>query len=488
MITDRDALPASTLFGVPNQFKLTDSGEVFFTSGGETGLFRWSQAAGIKRLAQTNDPLALIAPELPEPYASGLLDVTGALLQANAGYAAFTISAAVKGDQDPGSPVVYDGASYRLLNFSVSTFSELLVNASGRVAVLGRTGYWSTFSTQRIVVETASSGPRGVLVAGQNQPAPGTGGGVYGGFPQLIGFNDDGQLAFLANVVGGDTNLAIFLFDGTQVRLVAKSGTNSGDVMLRSGRPMYGVYYALNNKGQVAFSGIAAPNARSGIWIGDASGDPPKKLMSLSEPTEIEGWGNYQTGSLWLRGFNDSGKVLYDTRAKGGSIYALFLKALDDPRPQVVFYRGQPGGPAGRTFFNAEQATLTNSVPPKVAFLALSLAMVEGSEDWAWGWYLGEAKDAPSDTADPTLPAVQAIAIQGDATPAGGTFGLAGRNLPALVTASGQVVFLADVLDLNAAGLFSWTSGGGVATVVSTKDALPEGAATVLRAVPGAAS
>ena len=484
VITDRATLPASNLFGVPDQFKLTGAGDVYFTSGGNTALFRWSQPAGIERLLQTNDSLEKVGMGLPE----GLLDATGALLQANAGYAAFTFSAAIKGSEDPGAPVVYDGSSYRLQGkFSVSTFSELLLNASGRMAVLGRSGYWATTSPQRIEVETAS-GDRPVLVAEQNQPAPGTGGGSYQGFPQLIGFNDAGQLAFLANIGGGNTNLAIFLFDGTQVRLVAKSGTNPGDVMLMPGTPRYGVYYALNNKGQVAFWGIAPPNARNSIWIGDASGEPPKKLMSLSEPTEIEGWGNYQTGSLWLRGFNDSGKVLYDCSAAGGSRHALFLKALADPKPQVVFYRSQPGGPGGQPFFNAEQATLNNSVPPKVAFLARSLKVVAGSENWAWGWYLGEAQEAPSTLPDSTPPSAQAIAIQGDATPAGGTFGLAGRNSAALVNASGQVVFLADILDLNAVGLFSWTKGSGVTSVVGTNDPLPEGAATVLRAVPAAAS
>jgi hypothetical protein len=263
------------------------------------------------------------------------------------------------------------------------------------------------------------------------------------------------------------------------VHLVAKQG---GAILLQTGTPSYGVYYALNNNGQVAIWGIEFPSAMNGIWIGDASGADPKKVMRQRESTGIDGWDKYNVGPdrLWLRGFNDSGKVLYDCATEHGPGYALFLKAWDDTKPQVVFYRNQPGGPEGQPFFGTEQATLNNN--GKVAFLARSYDPVE------WGWYLGEAQDPPSSGQLPSPPSAQAIAIQGVSTPSGGTFGLAGRNSAAVLNNSNQVLFLADILDLNAVGLFSWTSDGGVRSVVSTNDSLPAGANTVLRAVSASAS
>jgi hypothetical protein len=462
VITDLAALPASTAFGVPNQFKLTGTGDVFFTSGGNTGLFRWSQPAGIERLMQTNDPIEKLGiPGLPE----GLLDATGALLQANASYAAFIVSAAVMGSEDPGSPVVYDGSSYRRLNVTVSTFSQLLLNASGRVAVLGRTGYWATSSPQRIEVETASSSPRGVLVAETGQPAPGTGGGTFANFPTLIGFNDAGQVAFLAEMNRGNTVRALFLFDGSEVHLVAKSGTAPGDFAFVTATPAnYGAGYAFNGAGQVAFL-TGTFGGTFGIWIGDASG-VTRKLMIAGEATGIEGWGNYNRPSL--RGFNDSGEVLYDSTLTDGR-HALFLKRLDDSVPKVVFSRGQSGGSAGK-FDTTVQASMNNA--GKVAFLA---TLTGGSSPI--GWYLGSGATAPAP-----------IVAQADSTPLGGSFGLAGRSTPAAINASNQVLFLADIPDLNAVGLFSWTSGGGVVPVVSSMDSLPDGANTVLRAAAPSSS
>jgi hypothetical protein len=448
-------------FGVPNQYKLTDDGDVYFTSGGNTGLFRWSKAAGIRRLLQTNDLLTTMLPNLLEPEASSPLDVTGALLQARAGSVAFTISAAIKGREDPGTPVIYDGSSFRLPNVSVKTFSELLVNASGRVAVSGIPQYWAPAGSMQIEVETAAGG-RGVVVAAHNQPAPGTGGGRFLEFTQLIGFNDAGQVAFRAAIMGGNTNNAIFLFDGTEVRLVAKQGSANGDFQnLAPATPTNGsVNFALNNNGKVAIRGIVRGEG-FGIWIADTSG-VYKKLMRAGEDTGIQELGPC-SGFPWLRGFDDSDRVLYDCDTSRGPRHALFLKGLTDAVPQVVAKRGQAVGPGG-TFDTIQQASLNNA--GNVAFLA---TLKGGSSPM--GWFLG-AGDA-----DPVK-----IAMEGESAPAGGKFGLAGRTSPAVINTSGQVLFLADLLDLNAAGLFSWTSGDGVTVVVSTKDSLPDGANTVLRA------
>ena len=385
VITDRAELAASDQFGMLSQVRLADTGDVFFASGGNTALFRWSQAAGTRsRLLQTNDPLDVLGLALPEEYAGSLLDGTGMLLQVNAaGHAAFVASAAIKGERDPAAVFVYDGSSYRLVDTSISTFTQVLLNNRDRVAVLGASDPLNV-GPMAIYVETDS----GVVnVAEQNQPVPPNPAGVtgtIGSFLQLVGFNDAGQLAFLANIQNGNVNRALFLFDGQSLRLVAGSGGSvGGNFSLPTGTPQYGVNYALDGGGRVAFFSSKG-SEQPAIWIGDAS-ESPKKLVGLGESSGVTEWGNC-AASLWLRGFNDAGKVLYDCNTAGGPNYALFLKALTDPVAQVVFHRGQPGGPKGETFYVAEQAMLNN--PGKVVFLARSA-------NYEWGWYLGSAAPAP---------------------------------------------------------------------------------------------
>ena len=463
VITDRVALATSDKFSMPpSQFKLADKGNVYFASGGSTALFHWNQETGAReRLLQTNDPLELLGLNLPKEYAGSLLDTTGALLQVNAaGHAAFLVSAAIKGDLDPAGIFLFDGSAYHEMKTPLDSFSQISLNNKDRVAVLGSK---NPFFGQGIYISTPDLDP--IEVAVQSKPAPGTG-GVYSNFRQIIGFNDAGQVAFISDINGGNTGRAIFLFDGTEVRLVAKVGSANGNFnSFNIDTPTSGVYYALNNNGKIAFRAMVA-GGNFGIWIGDASG--VSKLAGQGDPTGIQELGNCSQ-NLWLRGFNDSDRVLYDCLTTSGRRHALFLKSLTDPAPQVVFTRGQSAGSAG-TFVTTQQASLNNA--GKVAFLAM---LTGGSSPM--GWYL-----ASGDT-DPIK-----IAVEGEGTPAGGTFGFGGRSTPALINAGGQVVFLADILESNAVGLFSWTSAGGVRSVVSSKDSLPDGANTVLRAGPASIS
>ena len=463
VITDRAAPATSDRFSMPpSQFKLADAGNVYFTSGGSTALFHWNQESDARqRLLQANDPIEVLGLNLPASYAGSLLDTTGTLLQVNAaGHAAFLVYIALKGSVDSAGIALFDGTSYRTINTPLDSFSQILLNNQDRVAVSGNTKSF----TQGIYIAGPDSGR--IEVAVQGRPAPGTGGN-YSNFAQLIGFNDAGQLAFLADINGGATSKAIFLFDGTEVRLVAKTGSANGNFNnFNTDTPNYGFYYALNNNGKVAFRTMTV-GGNIGIWIGDASG-VSTKLTGVGDETGIPELGNCSV-NLWLRGFNDSDRALYDCITTGGLRHALFLKSLADPAPRVVFKRGQSAG-SGGSFATTQQAVLNHA--GKVAFLA---TLTGGSSPM--GWYL-----APGDT-DPVK-----IAAEGEATPSGGTFGFSGRNAPALINAGGQVVFLADILEANAVGLFSWAGSGGVRSVVSSRDSLPDGARTVLRAAPASIS
>ena len=358
VITDRAALATNDKFSMPpNQFKLTDTGNVYFASGGNTALFHWNQETGARaRLLQANDSFETLGLGSPQGFTGALLDTPGTLLQVNAaGHAAFLVSLAVKGNLDPVGIAVFDGSSYRQMNTPLSSFSQILLNNQDRVAVLGNTNSY----IPGIYIARPDSSP--IEVAVGTKPAPGTG-GTYSNFRQLIGFNDAGQLAFLADINGGTTGRAIFLFDGTEVRLVAKAGNADGNFNgFNIDTPNYGVYYALNNNGKIAFR-TSLVGGNPGIWIGDASG--VAKLVGQGDPTGIQELGNC-AAFPWLRGFDDSDRVLYDCLTTGGLHHALFLKSLADPAPQVVFKRGQSAGSAG-AFATTQQAVLNNA--GKVAF------------------------------------------------------------------------------------------------------------------------
>jgi len=469
VVTDRQAPELSDRFSMPpNQFKLADTGKVYFASGGSTALFHWDPETGARqRLLQTNDPLEVLGMNLPPDAAGSLVDITGRLLQVNAaGHAAIVITAAMKGSVDPAGVFLYDGASYRQIKTPLDNVSEILLNNEDRAAVLGSSNLNNNFlPVPGIYIGASDREPVEVAVAGK--PAPAAIGGTYYLFRQLIGFNDAGHLAFLADVNGGNAQRAIFLFDGTEVHVVAKNGTTAGSFMgFDFNVPASGLNYALNNNGKVAFrAGVVG--GMTGIWIGDSSG-VSNKLAGLGDPSGVEELGNCFV-TVNLRGFNDSGRVLYDCLTMPGARNVLLLKSLEDPAPQVIFKRGQSAGADGN-FVATQQASLNNA--GQVAFLA---TLTEGSSPMAWFLTSGDAD-------------LVKVAAEGEQTPAGGIFGFAGRSTSALINASGQVVFLADILESNASGLFSWTSGGGIQPVVTSLDALPEGANTVLRANPPSAS
>ena len=79
------------------------------------------------------------------------------------------------------------------------------------------------------------------------------------------------------------------------------------------------------------------------------------------------------------------------------------------------------------------------------------------------------------------------IALQGEATPVGGTYGLAGLLVSAQINSVSQVAFQADVLGPNTTGAFRWTPGGGTVSIVNTNDTMPAGANPIIRTfIPGA--
>jgi hypothetical protein len=450
-------------FGVPNQFRLSDTGDVYFTSGNSTALFQWSKSArAIQRLLQTNDPmetLCIPAELLNQIPPGGLVDVTASLLQTNAsGQVAYVTSVAFPGERDPTGAFVSGGGSCRLVDFGVETFSQLAINAGGQIAIQGNTEPVNV-GAARIFIETPSGDT--VKIAEQGTPAPDSVGGTISSLA-LIGFTNSGQVAFVAGINGGNTGLAVFVSDGSTTKLIVKNGDSASGAGTFSLSSDVSNYF-LNNSGQVAFASNANGGS-AGIWVGDGSG-APVNIARLNSSSNSALNGNL-TGQIVLRGFNEAGQALFSAGiSNGSSSHALFLKDSTSSPAQVVFARGQSGGSAGN-FDTTQQASLNSS--GQVAFLTT----LSGGNS-PMGWYLGSGTSAPAK-----------IVAQWDSSPLGGAFGLQGRNAPALINSSGQVVFLADDPEAGAVGLFSWTADAGVTTVVSTNDFLPPGANHLLKPGP----
>lgn len=462
VFTDQAALPAGGTFGNFGQAKLLDSGDVLFASGLNTGLFRWVKATGERRrLLQSNDSLDALGlpPELTQSLPPGSrVDLAAQLVQASAsGPFALAVSAVIPGQAEPVGLFVHDGSSFRFAGGPFDVVQQLAVNSAGRIAAAGYEDAMG-YGQITLIVETPSGEIK--QVARQGTPAPASVGGTFNSL-SMIGLTDTGKVAFLAGVNGGSANFAVFLGDGTNLQLLAKTGdavAGNSRLNLRSG---IGNYY-LNGAGEVAFAADAT-GGPAGIWIASASA-APAAVARVNDATGTALGGTF-SGGLTLRGFNGAGQVLFSANLAGGtSPHALFLKDRA-AAPAVVFSRGQAAGELGK-FDTTQQASL--NVGGKVAFLA---TLAEGASPLAW--FFGSAGAEPVK-----------IAAERDASALGGAIGLTDSNQPALINAAGQVVFMADLPEAGGIALLSWTGADGVVPVVSTLDALPDGASDVVRAMP----
>ena len=370
LVTDKANLPLSDQFAPPGQIRLTNSGDVFFTPGG-FATFRWSSGSGSHtRLLQAGDP----HPGFP----GSVCDLVGNGLQTNSsGHAAMLNFFALEGARNPRGLFVYDGASFLKVALRdeiapgagghlFANFLQFRINDNDQVGFLASFDSLSNIDPVGIFIGAPNVAPVKVAVIGET--APGTGGGVYGNL-QLIGFNNAGQVAFLSDITGGTTTRAVFIGTTSGVsKVAAMFDPATGTTGTFNLQPVV-TNYALNENGDLAFRSFVSGGGPSsdGIWIGNSS-VPPTKLLVNNDPTGSSLGGSFGVG-VTLRGFNNAGKVLFQSNPVGAtSNQALFLKDLSNPT-QVVFARNQsaPGGTT-ETFLNTIQASLNDS--GDVAFLA----------------------------------------------------------------------------------------------------------------------
>ncbi|MFY9572716.1 MAG: choice-of-anchor tandem repeat NxxGxxAF-containing protein, partial [Blastocatellia bacterium] len=472
LVTDIASLALSNQFAPANGIGLTGTGDVFFSQR-HTAFFRWDSSSGTRtRVLQAGDP----HPGFP----GSVTDLVASPFHVNSlGHAATVNFFTQKGARLPRGVFVYDGTTFQAVAMRGDvapgtggqvffSFGAVRINASDQVAFIGLFEP-PNLGTLGLFIGSTTGPP--VKIAALGDVAPGTGGGTYSSF-QLFGFNDSGQVAFFSNIAGGSASRAVFIGSISGVSKVVAQGDpapgTTGTFNLVTQNPFP---YALNAAGDVAVSAQViggAPN-NQGIWIGNST-SAPAKLLVTTDPTATT-IGGFFGGQIFLHGFDDTGKALFRSNPVGAtSSHALFQKDLSNPA-NVIFARSQPA-PGGTTevFQTTIQATVNDS--GDVAFLA---SLLGGA--FKFGWFLK----------DSAAPAVK-ITFQGESTPAGGTFGLEGANQLAEINNNRQVAFFGDILGPNDTGIFLYTPGSGLASVVNTGDSLPAGANPVIRTFMPAAS
>ncbi|HEX5070032.1 MAG TPA: choice-of-anchor tandem repeat NxxGxxAF-containing protein [Vicinamibacterales bacterium] len=183
---------------------------------------------------------------------------------------------------------------------------------------------------------------------------------------------------------------------------------------------------AINSAAQVAFTALF--NGNRGVWIGTTSSNPVKVAINgdvVSTGQAITSI-NAQHG-----GINESGRVLFSASTAAGQ--GLFVAAAAGATPLKVAQVGD-AAPGGGTFsgFGASPIPSFNNLH-QVAFLATTSGGTGG------GVFLASLN------AQGTAYTVEAIALNGAASPIGGTFNLATAMNDVVINDAGAVLFQSDL-------------------------------------------
>ena len=266
----------------------------------------------------------------------------------------------------------------RLFSFDGSSLSQL-VNA-GEAPPDNNGTYWEfdqpvinsigQVAFRSYLTGTTGGGDAGIFIADginpviqivrEDEPAPGGNGGLLyvllNGI-QIPGFNDNGQVAFVAdiNLEDGGSNFderGVFRGDGISLIKIAREGepAPNGDGEF-SGFATAGA--AINTHGQVAFTGVLAnaSGGNRGIFAGD--GNSIWTLVRVGELAPA-GDGVYTfAGALFGQVFNDLGQVAYEGRVEGtqGNPDYWGIFRSDGVDPVEIVREGNPS-PDGNGIFD----------------------------------------------------------------------------------------------------------------------------------------
>jgi hypothetical protein len=464
LVTDQTNVQLSDKFFTQTAYGLKANGDVFFGISGSL-LYSWNSASGTKtRLLQINDPI----PGYPGSVAASVASP----MQLNAaGHVALLNTWAASGVRNPTGIFVYDGAQYQkvVLNGEAvpgvsgsvfTTFKGLRTNANDQVAFVAEFEPPGEVMLG-VFLGSPTASPAKIATVADLQPLVGfTPDNLY-----LIAVDASGNVAFLCENISDPWGYVVAIGSPSGALSVIRSGDSAPGTTGQFSLPSSTGQYSLIGNGDLAFfSNVwGDPSVFGGIWIRSAAGTI-QKLVANGDATGTSLGGTYN--SFQIRWFDESGRVLYTAGVSGGTTgSALFLKSLGSP-PDVLAYVNQPvsGGPQAINGFST--AVLNGNG---------KAAVIAGLKNPT-----GQALLLCSAATNP-----QVIVSAGSATPAGGTYS---QLTSPRINDADQIVFRSDILTLNTVGLFFWSSGSPVQTIVSTADTVTAGVNRALYAVNPVAS
>ncbi len=273
-------------------------------------------------------------------------------------------------------------------------------------------------------------------------------GGNFNGFSSPLLLNDNGQVAFRSDLSGGSSSRGIFFASAAgslqTVALVGSAAPAGGNYSALGGNPV------LNDAGQLAFAAtLSGGSATAGIFAGAPGALQTIALQGATAP----GSGGAAYSSFVNPVMNGSGRVVFAANLTGGTAASGLYGGISGS-VQAIAVQGNPA-PAGGNYGSLLNTPVLNDLGQ----IAFNANLTGGSA--TSGLFFG-------------LPgALQAVALQGDPTPAGGTYLSIG--FPVL-NAVGQLAFTssltgAGVTTANDAALFGF-SGGAVFPLLREGDAL----------------
>ncbi len=372
-------------------------------------------------------------------------------------------------------------------NYTISAagFGNPVVNGTGQVAftadLTGGTATRGVFTGAPGAVQT-------VALTGLGTPGPA---GSYNGFGNPV-LNGTGTVAFDANgLFGGSSTQGMFMGTPGAVQTVALNNTAApvGGNYTSIGNPL------LNGTGQVAFN-ASLSIANSGIFVG-----VPGAVQTVAvQGTVAPGGGNYSGFSVPV--LSGAGQVAYRAGLTGGTSTEGIFRGTSTA-VQTIALKGT-AAPTGGNYGNFGDPAVNGT--GQVAFLsnltvanagiftgtptAVQAVAVSGTPAPAGGDYINFGNPvlngtgqlafradltggtSPAGIFAGTPGAIQAVALQGTAAPAGGNYDI--FNQPPSVNGAGHVAFTATLTGAGVTAANNYAlyvgSAGGVVKVVRSGD------------------
>lgn len=473
VVTSNSPLSLSTKFALPPGDAINDRGDFAFTAGLALFLRRAGATAPV-RILQSGEPV----PGVPH----SLIDLIQAPRINQDGLVAFSLEYFDVGTAAMvGGIFTYDGVSLRKVALGTETAPDSGGVMFGRG--IGLAGFndkgdvaftaplipvgspWGTLANTTIFIAPAGKQP--IRIAGPGDMLPDTGGtisypvqGVPGPNPIAVsGFNNFGEVLFTAAITGGPGGFGVFAGSVARIRkIVANDDPYPGggifDLSTSTSLPSL----RLNNARQVSLR-----MSSSDVLVSSPGNDPVLAVaLATPLPAPLE---TRSLSNVSVAGFNDSGAMLLSAQLTGTSTNNFALLRYTGGPLEIVAYRGQAAPTSGQSFYSFSAGGVPfNNAGDVVFYSTLSPPLLTPR-----GYFK-----------KPSGGSVIPVALNGDATPAGGNYNITSPWWRLL--GDGSVYYESNILGGPPSyGAFLARAAAGTEVLVTDGDPLPDGAGVVLR-------